>query len=440
MLQHAANFIGMLKHALPGFSAVIRRINRFSPIPLAFLLFTASPLRAADQKVISDAIIHLADIDPRVREKATKTLWQMGRDAEPAIVEALKTDDPEIVARCREILIDFRYGLYPDTPPDIVAFVRAYRTGNPVQKRAAVQGLTRIGPRAYPAAVRLARAEENSTLRSQIFRELAQLGARGAIGFLSEGDFRSAEQCLELVLSDGFDRKTRSYITFLILRGKADEKIAALRSEMELGDGITGAAPLLCYLLRAKGDLAGARQAAEQSHDDQLLQGILLEQSDWKTLANRHARDGEEDNNITKLAFRAAYQRLAGQVAAEAATLSLIANSPPKDAENPWPNAKALLLNDRPKEAIDLLIKQNETTPAIELLLAQQRYAEALDLAAKTKETKAVNLARIAKTLHQLGEKEKSAATLQRAIALAPSAGMPASAALFYPDLRTKDR
>src|SRR5258706_9894749 len=313
MLQHAANFIGMLKHALPGFSAVIRRVHRFSPIPLAFLLFTASPLRAADQKVISDAIIHLADIDPRVREKATKTLWQMGRDAEPAITEALKSDDPEIVARCREILIDFRYGLYPDTPPDIVAFVRAYRTGNPVQKRAAVQGLTRIAPRAYPAAVRLSRAEDNSTLRSQVFHDLAQMGARGAIGFLSEGDFKSAEQCLQVGLSDGLDRQTRSYITFLHLRNKADDKIASLRAEVELGDGISGAAKLLAYLLRAKGDLAGARLAAEQSSDDELLEGILLEQSDWKTLAARHAHDGETNFNIERLAFRAAYQRLAGQ-------------------------------------------------------------------------------------------------------------------------------
>src|SRR6266568_4872116 len=127
-----------------GFSAVIGLIKRLSFIALAFLLFRASPLRATDQKIISDAIIHLADLDPRVRENATKTLWQLGRDAEPAIVEALKSDDPEIVARCREILIDFRYGLYPDTPPDIVVFVRAYRTGNAAQKRAAVQGLTRI--------------------------------------------------------------------------------------------------------------------------------------------------------------------------------------------------------------------------------------------------------------------------------------------------------
>ena len=51
------------------------------------------------------------------------------------------------------------------------------------------------------------------------------MGARGAIGFLSEGDFKSAEQCLEVGLSDGLDRQTRSYITFLFLRGKADEML-----------------------------------------------------------------------------------------------------------------------------------------------------------------------------------------------------------------------
>jgi hypothetical protein len=156
---------------------VNRPFIRFSSFALAILLLAPSPLRAVDQKIIADAMIHLADPDPRAREAATKTLWQLGRDAEPALLDGLKSDDPEIAARCREIIIDFRYGIYPDTPPDIVAFVSAYRTGNPVQKRAAVQGLTRIGPRAYPAAVRLSRAEENDTLRAQVFRELAQMSA-----------------------------------------------------------------------------------------------------------------------------------------------------------------------------------------------------------------------------------------------------------------------
>src|SRR5207245_9857043 len=112
------------------------------------------------------------------------------------------------------------------------------------------------------------------------------------------------------------------------------------RAERELGDGISGAARLLPYLLRAKGDLAGARQAADQSHNDQLVDGILLEQCDWKMLASRHARDGEEDNNIEKLAFRAACHRLAGQSEAAAATLDLIAKT--RNPDNPWSAAKAL--------------------------------------------------------------------------------------------------
>lgn len=415
---------------------MIRRLFSLSAILLAF---TSLPLRAADQKTISEAIAHLADLDPARRDKATKTLWQMGREAEPAILEALKSDDPEVAGRCREILIDFRYGIYPDTPPDIVAFVRAYRAGNPVQKRAAVQGLMRIGPRAYPAAVRLARAEDNYTLRSQVFHELAQLGARGAIGFLSEGDFQSAEQCLEVGLTDGFDRQTRSYITFLMLRGQSDQKIAALHTEMELGDGISGAARLLGYLLRAKGDLAGAKAAAEQSHDDRLLEGILLEQNDWKTLASRHARDGEEDRSIEKFAFRAAYQRLSHQTDAAASTLDLLTRLPTVN-DDPWPRAKALLLNDRPKQAIDLLAHSSQTSAALELLLTQQRYTEALELASNAKESKPIYLARTARTWHILGEKEKSAAALREAIELAPKTGLPAWTAIVDAEARTDQR
>ncbi|HEV8606857.1 MAG TPA: tetratricopeptide repeat protein [Tepidisphaeraceae bacterium] len=429
---------------------MIRRLTRLSPILpapgfLAFilaalLLFTQSPLPAADQKSIADAIAQLSDPDPRIRDQASKTLWQLGREAEPAILEAIKGDDPEIVARCRDILIDFKYGIYPDTPRDIVSLIQTYRRGNPVQKRAAVQGLARIGPRAFPAAVRLSRAEDNYTLRSQVFHELAQMGARGAIGFLAEGDFTSAEQCLEVGLSDGMDRQTRSYIAFLLLRGRDDQKIAALRAEMELGDGISGAARLLAYLLRAKGDLAGAREAAEQSHDDRLLEGIILEQADFKTLASRHANEGENDHNLEKLGFRAACQRLAGQSDAAAHTLELIATAPPRRPDNPWPAAKALLLNDRPNQAIALLLAQKETNSALELLLAQQRYPEAIDLAATAKESKSIILARIARTWHLLGEKEKSAAALRNAINLAPQTGMPAWIAIVDAQLRTGQR
>ena len=59
---------------------VISRFNTFSSIALVLLLLDPSILRAADQKIISDAIVHLADPDPRVCESATKTLWQLGRD------------------------------------------------------------------------------------------------------------------------------------------------------------------------------------------------------------------------------------------------------------------------------------------------------------------------------------------------------------------------
>jgi tetratricopeptide (TPR) repeat protein len=418
-------------------SCVICRFARYSPL---FLLLLAVPLRAADQKVISQAIAQLGDIDPRVREKASKTLWQLGRDAEPAILEALKSDDPEVVSRCREILTDFKYGIYPDTPPDIVTQVRAYRTGNPVQKRAAVQALIRIGSRGYPAAVRLSRAEDDSALRSQVFQELTQMGARGAVGFLSESDFNSAQQCLEVGLSGGPDRQIRSYIIFLMLRGQAEKKIDALRSDMQQGEGIASAARVLAYLLRAKGDLAGARAAAEQARDDRLLEGIMLEQGDWKTLAARRVQDDESEKVIEQLAFRAAYRRLAGQQEDADATLDLIQKLPPRFPPNPWSVAKSLLLNDRPKQAIDVLIKEGETSGALELLLAQQRYADALDLAAKVKESKAIHQARIARTLHHLGEKEKAAAALENAVALAPRGGMSAWVAVIDADLRIGQR
>src|SRR5687767_2468785 len=226
------------------------------------ILLLAVPAAAVDRKQIDAAIAQLADPDGGVRDKAAKVLWNAGREAEAALLEALKSDDPEVVARSREILADFRFGIYPDTPVEIATHLRAYRAGTPIQKRTAVLALVRMGRRGLPAAVGLSKAEQDSTLRAQVFHELAQLGDKGAAAFLAEGDLKSAEQCLEVGLAATTARPSLSYAAFLVHSGGAAEKITQLKEAMALGDGISHNARTLAYLLRAKGDLAGAREAA----------------------------------------------------------------------------------------------------------------------------------------------------------------------------------
>ena len=83
------------------------------------------------QDDIDRAVRQLGDDDFQVREQATRFLWSAGKAAEPALRGALKSGDPEVARRARTLLDRFQWGIYPDTPPEIVALVDRYRTGDP---------------------------------------------------------------------------------------------------------------------------------------------------------------------------------------------------------------------------------------------------------------------------------------------------------------------
>ncbi len=73
----------------------------------------------------------------------------------------------------------------------------------------------------------------------------------------------------------------------------------------KLGPGDQNVQRQLAWMLRAKGDLAGAVVAAKAVKDDNLLEGFLAENGDWKELA---AIDAKTDLN--KLVSESASDRL----------------------------------------------------------------------------------------------------------------------------------
>src|SRR5207248_1409590 len=78
---------------------------------------------------IRKAIEELGDDSFAVREQASQRLWSAGRAAEPALQAALKSADPEVARRARALLDRFEYGIYPDTPKNIVELVQQFRAG-----------------------------------------------------------------------------------------------------------------------------------------------------------------------------------------------------------------------------------------------------------------------------------------------------------------------
>src|ERR1700724_3241662 len=108
-----------------------------------------SPATPPLEEEIQKAIRQLGDDNFHVREKATNFLWSAGRAAEPALRQAQESGDREVVRRAQSVLDKFKWGIYPDTPKDIIELVARYQAGDPQTKRGIVQQLLDKGGTGY---------------------------------------------------------------------------------------------------------------------------------------------------------------------------------------------------------------------------------------------------------------------------------------------------
>jgi tetratricopeptide (TPR) repeat protein len=373
----------------------------------AVFLVTLTTAGAAlpDANQIARWVRDLGADDFATRQQASAALWKAGAAAEPALEAALKSGDPETVRRAREVLGKFRSGIYPDTPPRVLALIRRYQAVEPSVRSALVPAFCREGVTGLRAIRKLAAletdAEQRTALQDAIVRESGQAAGR----LLADGAFAAAEEVLETGLDPAQPGTLRSFAAFHLLRGSLDARARQLRPRAEAGD--RKAAAVLAYLYRAKGNLASARWAAERSGNGQLLECVLEEQGDWPALVrHRDPKVPLTDGPPETLALNATYLRLAGRTAESETILGKLAQ------QAGWTGALPQLLNDRPSEAVAILRRDNLPASAFRFLSLQGRYREAFDLLDKAKPPDgeqgfALSIA-VARTWAALGEKDKA--------------------------------
>jgi len=372
----------------------------------------------ADAAAIARAVKELAHDQYRVRERATKFLWSVGRAAEPALREALKSKDLEVVSRAEFILEKFKWGLYPDTPKQVVDLIEQYRKGNHAAKRAVIAKILALETHAYRTLSAIAEAETDRNLKADIHRRLRKHVKTAVTELLADAKFTEAEVMLETIAASGHAEGIRHYAAYILQRGRLAEKIAYWTKTSK-----PAAAEVLTSLHRANGDLAAARRSAEKTRDDALLDHVLFEQGDWKALARRlGARVAEGKTDIETLGFLAAYQRLAGDAKAFEATLKTVGDHAAADTDDLWHCIEVFLVNDRPADALKLAIRHGDHARAADLLVAQWRFAEAIDLIRQSRKElpedsdKAFELdIALAGHLSMLGEKDQAAKVYDRA-------------------------
>jgi tetratricopeptide (TPR) repeat protein len=387
-------------------------------LPLLVLL-AAAPLPAAGPakptaKQIATWVEQLGDNDFATRQKASRLLWEAGEPAEAPLKQAARSDDLEVRRRANEILEKFRWGLYPDTPRDVVTLIERYQAGNADVKSAAVRELFDKGGAGCAAVAKILTAEPFPELRRNLLLVIAQDAPRAFASLMAENDFGTLERLLEASLAVPLNESAaQNYAAYWLLRGRLDARIGPLRAKAER-DNDPAAQAVLVYLYRAKGDLAAARTAAEKAGRQDLLEQVLIDQGDWAALAKLADDRRQPAEDLRGLAFRLAYHRLAGDAAGvdkAAADLRAQLGSRSEDAVL-WLAAKALLLNGRPRDALPLLERSQRPATTYEILTARTRIPEALALAGRAVTGDANGRAALdivhARTLYLLGERDKA--------------------------------
>jgi tetratricopeptide (TPR) repeat protein len=344
----------------------------------------ADPPTPPGKEQIARWIQQLGDDNFTTREDAARQLWEAGTAAEEPLRAALKSTDPEVVRRARTILDKFKWGLYPDTPKPVVERVRRYRQGDRSERIKVVQELFELGSKGCAVLVKIARADEDADSRRDLFQQINDRAASALPTLAGEGDFSTLDELIELTVSTEQEGFVQNYAAYWLMRDKLDDKIAQLRKPSDLADPLRE--QLLALLYRARGDLPAARDAAARAQRQDLVEAVLAEMGDWKTLAKRSAE--APGTSIELLGFRTAYHRLAGErdefEQDVAALVKRVEETTGEDES--WLAAKALLLNGRPQEGIPLLVKHRKAARAGELLLAQMKLPEALETVTKARD------------------------------------------------------
>jgi predicted Zn-dependent protease len=388
-----------------------------------FVAHSEEPKKSPPTKEqIAQWIRDLGDNDFEARQAASKRLWEAGQAAEAPLREALKAGDPEVVRRARELLDKFKWGIYPDTQAKIVQLIQQYQSGNDEENSARTEAITKLleeGNVGCAALGKIIRAEENPAARTGLIATIADEYPRALPAALANRNSTALEDLLEQCALAEPDARVYNYAAYCLLRGRLENRIKYF-ANTPAGVDVDAMQKTLVHLLRVKGDFAKARKVADK--DEELLTRLLIQERDWKTLAKRKPAD---DASREDLVVHAAHCRLSGDTKTANEVLDSLrklvepnADTPPdgSDPELPYV-AKALLLNDRAKDAMELLTKgakhNQNVEMAVQVLAAQQRFKEAFELldnvpGTGAEGTRSIDLLR-ARMLIQLGDRDEAA-------------------------------
>lgn len=336
-------------------------------------------------EAIAQAISNLGHPRFVVREQASAFLWSAGEAAEADLEEALGSNDAEVVRRAEALLAKFHWGIYPDTPPEIVEIIEQFRDGNSYIRQESAKSLMQHGRIGYRTFIKLLPHVENERDRLILASVLVNEARRQVPDLIARGSMDAVEDLLQISLLSDSNDGAKDFAAFRHLAGTVEPAIAQYTGDFQAarGEEKRRLGRVLVHLYRTQGDWGAARQTAESIGDEDLVDALLWEQGNWDALSKRVA-DRPATDSGNELGLAAAYHRLAGRNEELDATVERIQsqlNLSLEYRETVRMHAEALLLNYRPTIALNALREHRSNLAMLfDLYCAQLRYEEAFGL------------------------------------------------------------
>lgn len=274
----------------------------------AWMCAGAAPDPAADENsvplAIPELVKNLADPKFRVREDASRSLWQHGDRALAILKEATRSEDPETAYRARELVRKIELSLTPDTDPAVITIVERYQKASAQAKTDLMMQLHQR--RAWLQLLKLYAMESSPQIRSQMEGVASVAAVNAARECLRNDDALGARTYLELAPATPDSLFTLA--EFHRTQGTLQQELQRAKTLK----GVQGAAWRLA-LYKSAGDVKSARDAAVEAElDVQAVQMAMLEGDPvpWLRHPWPETRRGRQDTDYTPLAIK----RFAGQL------------------------------------------------------------------------------------------------------------------------------
>jgi tetratricopeptide (TPR) repeat protein len=347
--------------------------------------FLSLPSRAAEpttEPVIQQCIDQLAAADPAERDVAEHRLVSIGAPALELLTPLKANGSPDVLVRVRRIIRQIHLFQLRDVPDTALAAARNYLAAtDPARRKHQLNILLQMHPQPNALLSRLVVLENQEDLRRMNLYQLGT-GYRDSVpALLVEDDDSVGVLSLLNSAATMWGRcQAADDAMALYLTGDIDDPIEICTAEQINGDPDqqARAAARLCYLYRVCGKYDQALKFARLAHDPSLVFLVLQDQADWTTAAKEP--DDRWRDPVICAAFKAAFQRLSGDLASENRTMTA-ADCLNADSDAGFTPSRFFLLNDMPARGIELLKSQHPAT-AFSMHVRRGEISTALEIAA----------------------------------------------------------